>query len=103
MLKFRNWRTERIDKEELVSGSANKDFIYCKMIITTVAENLKIQIDMANLFRKLLVTKDDSIKHLPFESSSIVSKLLNSDNLKGLNEQSKCVLHAFAETGVRLA
>jgi len=103
MLKFRNWWIERLDKEQMISGSANKDLIYCKMIITTVAENLKIDLDTSHLFRKLIITKDDSIQRLPFESSYIVSTLLNSDKLKGLNEQARWVLHAFAETGAGLA
>lgn len=103
MLNFRNWWIGRLDKEGLISGSANKDLIYCKMILTTVAENMKVTIDTGHLFRKLIITKDDSVQRLPFESSYIVSTLLNPDNLKGLNEQARWVLHAFAETGAGLA
>jgi integrase len=102
-LKFRDWWIERVDKEGKSSGSANKDFIYVKVIITTVAENLKLDIDTIHLFKKLALVKDDGRKRLPFESSYIVNTLLNPANLKGLNSQARWFLHAFAETGAGLA
>lgn len=102
MVKFRNWWIDRLEKENLISGSANKDIIYCKLIITTVAEHLKIEFDTGHLFRKLTINKDDSVKRLPFESSYIVSILLNPENLKGLNDEAKWGLYAFAETGAGL-
>ncbi|SJZ44028.1 hypothetical protein SAMN04488128_101227 [Chitinophaga eiseniae] len=102
-LAFRDWWIDRMDKEELVSGSANKDLIYIKMIVTTVAENLKIDIDTEHLFKKLVLSKDDGQKRLPFTTDFISSTLLNPDNLKGLNVQARYVLYAFAETGAGLA
>jgi len=103
MLRFRDWWLARMEKEGLVSASANRDLIHSKTIITTVAENLKINIDLTHIFKKLTFSLDDSKKRLPFDSSHIISTLLNPDNLKGLNEQARWALYAFAETGAGLS
>jgi integrase len=102
-LKFRAWWINRIDKENYISGTANKDLIYVKVIISTIAENYRLPVDYEHLFKKLVLTKDDSVKRLPFETDYIIKTLLNPDNLKGLNEQARWVLYAFSETGAGLA
>ncbi|MBE7172359.1 MAG: hypothetical protein INR73_17360 [Williamsia sp.] len=102
MMKFRDWWIGRVKTENLVTSSANKDLIYVKTIVSTVAENLKIDLDTEHIFKKLLLTGDDNKRRLPFETSFIVSTLLKPENLKGLNEQARWVLHAFAETGAGL-
>lgn len=102
-LKFRDWWIERLNKENLVSGSANKDIIYVKTIIEAVSENLKLNIDTTYLFKKLVLTKDDSKKRLPFDTNYIRSVLLKPENLTGLNSQARCVLMAIAETGAGIA
>lgn len=101
-LKFRDWWIDRIKNENLVIASANRDIINVKGIITTVADNLKIDLDTVHLFKKLRIVGDDSERRLPFESEHIVNTLLDPDKLKGLNEQARWVLHAFAETGAGL-
>lgn len=101
-LKFRDWWIERIKNEKLVIASANKDLIHVKTMVTALADNLKIEIDTAHLFKKLIIVGDDSEKRLPFETSFIVNTLLNPQNLKGLNEQARWALYAFAETGAGL-
>lgn len=98
-LKFRDWWIERIKNENLVIASANKDMIHFKSVITTVVENLKIDLDIEHLFKKILIVGDDGERRLPFENEYIVNTLLNAEKLKGLNEQARWALHAFAETG----
>jgi integrase len=98
ILRFRNWWIERISKGAVKAGSANKDLIYVKMIITTVADNLNIKLE-EYLFRKLLLSEDDAGKRLPFETDYITDVLLKPENLIGLNEQARYALYAFAETG----
>jgi integrase len=102
-LKFRDWWIERLDKENLVSGSANKDIIYIKTILESLSENLKLDLDIPHLFRKLVLSKDDSTKRLPFETSFIRATLLNLEILRNLNSQARCVLLAIAETGAGIA
>lgn len=101
-IRFRDWWMERIKSEKLVSSSANKDLIYVKLIISTIAEEYKINLDTAHIFKNILLKDDDSETRLPFQSDYILSMLLNAEKLKGLNEQARWVLHAFAETGAGL-
>lgn len=101
-LKFRDWWIERIKNENLVTASANKDIIHTKTIISSVAENLNIELDSQQIFKKLILKGDDNQRRMPFTSEFICNTLLNAHNLKGLNEQAKWVLHAFAETGAGL-
>lgn len=101
-IKFRDWWIARVKNENLVSASANKDILHVKIIVSAIAEELKIDLDTAHIFKNLLLKDDDSETRLPFEKSFILSTLLNPDKLGGLNEQAKWILHAFAETGAGL-
>lgn len=101
-LAFRDWWIERINNDGLLSGSANKDLIHVKTIVSAVADELKIKIDTAHIFKNLLLKLEDEETRPPFETSFILSTLLKTENLKGLNEHAKWALHAFAETGAGL-
>lgn len=98
-LMFRDWWIERVRNGEVVCATANKDFKHIKNIISTVADNLRIEINLEHVFKNLLLDEDDSTTRLPFETDYILNVLLNPERLAGLNEQAKWALHAFAETG----
>ncbi|HRE62282.1 MAG TPA: hypothetical protein PKU77_00750 [Ferruginibacter sp.] len=99
MLKYRDWQIERLDKEKAVSNTVNKEIVFLKTIIETVSDNLGLKLDIVHLFRKLVLTKDDAKRRLPFETNFIINTLLNESNLSGLNDEAKCALMAFSETG----
>lgn len=99
MLKYRDWQIDRLDNETAVSNTVNKEIVFLKTIIETVSDNLGLKLDIVHLFRKLVLTKDDAKRRLPFESDYIVKTLLNEKNLSGLNKEAKFALFAFSETG----
>lgn len=101
-IKFRDWWIARIKNENLVAVSANKELINIKVIISAVAEELKLDIDTSHIFKSLLLKDEEEGTRMPFETSFIVSTLLNPEKLKGLNEQARWILHAFSETGAGL-
>jgi len=101
-LRFRNWWIDRIENENLTSGTARKDFVYIKTMVGSVAENLNINLDVDRIFKNMTIKKDDGKQRLPFDTEYIVKTLLDPDNLKDLNEQAKNVLYAFADTGAGL-
>jgi len=104
LLLFRNWWFERIENKNMTTNSANKDITFCKVIIETVNDNLKLNLDILHLFKKLSFEKDDhEAKRLPFETGYITNVLLNPIHLEGLEEQAKSILFAFAETGAGIA
>lgn len=98
MLLFREWWMERIDKDYTAS-TANKNIVLVKSILESVNDNLKLNLDIQHLFRKMLLADDDQPRRLPFETNYIRDTLLNPSKLTGLNHQAKWVLHAIAETG----
>lgn len=98
-LKFRDWWLSRIEHEHLVSNSANKNFIQLKVIFETISDNLKLELDIDHLFKKLILKEEDMGTRKPFTTEWIITKLLNEDNLRGLDTQAKWALYAFAETG----
>lgn len=102
-LKFKTWWVNRLEEEELVANSANKNFIQLKTIIDTLNENYRLGLDIDHLFKKLLISEDDERKRLSFTTEYLRNTLLNPDNLKGLNPQAKGSLYAFAETGAGLS
>lgn len=98
-MKFRDWWIDKIKNENLVVASGNKDLIYVKMIITTVVEDLNLNLDTRHIFKNLLLKSEDNERRRPFETTYILGTLLNSQKLEGLNEQARCSLYAFSETG----
>ncbi len=102
ILRYRDWWIDRLQNDEAVSNTANKDLVFVKTIICTVAENLNLNLNLTHIFRKLLIKRDDSQKRLPFSSEYITKTLLNQDNLNGLNAQARYILYAFSESGTGL-
>jgi integrase len=102
ILRYRDWWINRLQDEDVVSNTANKELVFVKTIISTVAENLNLNLNLSHIFKKLLIKRDDSRKRLPFTSEYIVDTFLNPKNLKGLNDQARWVLYAFSETGAGL-
>lgn len=102
-LKFRDWWIQRIEKEELLPLTANKNIIQIKHIVETVNDNLSLNIDTKTIFKKLLLDEGDENRRLSFETNYIISTLLNPENLNGLNSQARNALYAVAETGAGIA
>ena len=101
ILNFRAWWSDRIQDEELSTKSANKDFSHLRSLLA-YAQDYKtgINFDVTSLFARIRFQESES-ERLPFETSHIISKLLNHDNLIGLNEECKLFLFAMADTGAR--
>lgn len=99
MLKYQEWQISRLEDGKAVSNTVNKEIVFVKTIIETVSDNLKLKLDIQHLFRKLILTKDDAKRRLPFETDYINNILLNEQNLSGLNNEAKGALRAFADTG----
>jgi len=98
MLKFRDWWISRIQTENLTTNVANKNFTYLKVIIVTVSDNFKLNLDARHIFNKLSLNSDYEPRK-PFSTEFIRHVLLNADNLSGMNAEAKSLLHIFAETG----
>lgn len=103
ILILRDWWIGRIENENKSASSANKDFVNVKIIVETICENLKIKLDTSYIFKKILLKSDEEGKRLPFATDYIIATLLNPQNLDGLNNEAKAVLHAFAETGAGIS
>ncbi|HVX00844.1 MAG TPA: DUF6538 domain-containing protein [Candidatus Babeliaceae bacterium] len=100
--RFRDWWIERIKTGKYVSASANKDFKFVKNIIGTVAEEFKIKLE-EGLFKNLLIKLDDARRRLPFATDYLRDVLLRPENLRGLNDEARHIIYAFAETGAGLS
>ncbi len=100
ILAFRDWWIERIQSEDKNPSSANKDFIHLKNVLETVSDHLKLNLDIANLFKKIMLKTRFKQTRLPFTSEQIIS-ILKSEKLSNLNEEGRWFLFACAETGAR--
>jgi len=103
MLKFRDEWIDRIEAEKLVKNSANKNFSQIKVIVDTLNKNLKLGIDVSEIFGNLSLGEDDRGTRPPFETEWLLNKLLIQHNFRDLNAQAMWCLFAFAETGAGLA
>lgn len=102
-LRFRDWWIRRIEEQDLGANGANKNFFQLKGILKTVSENTGLEVDIDKLFKDLALPEDHDNRRLPFKTEYLKTTLLNPDNLKGLPDQAKWVLYAFAETGAGLS
>ncbi|MFT3909718.1 MAG: hypothetical protein QM737_09865 [Ferruginibacter sp.] len=102
-LKFRDWWINKIEKEELLPLSANKSIIQVKTIVECVNDNLSLNVDTKNIFKKLLLDEGEENRRPSFTTEFIISTLLNPKNLSGLNDEAKNVLYAIAETGAGIS
>ena len=92
MLSFREWWMQRMADDRMTASTVNKNLVLVKTILETVSDNMKLDLDVKHLFRKMLLADDDERRRLPFETEFIINTLLNPGNLQGLNEQAKWLL-----------
>lgn len=103
IIKYRDWWISRVEFENMDSRTANRNLIHVKSIITTVNEHMNLNIDTDKLFRKITLKTPEEEKRHPFETSYIVSTILNASRLAGLNPQAKWALYAMSETGASVS
>lgn len=99
MLKYQEWWLNRMEDEKMSPKTADKHIIHVKTIIDTVNDHMKINLDVDHLFKKLTFKSNKDNARKSFETDYLLSVFLNLENLKGLNEQARQALYAFAETG----
>lgn len=100
IVAYRDWWLEKITNEGKNPESANKDFIHVKGVLELVSDHFKAELDIAHLFKKIMLQTRFKQQRLPFTSEQINS-LLHSPQLAELNPQAKWFLFAASETGAR--
>lgn len=99
-LAFKDWWLQRIKHENKKRESANKDFIHLKDVLETVSDNLKLDLDIGFLFKKLMFKPEFNQTRQPFTSEQIHHILFNP-LLKHLDKKAHAFLFVAAETGAR--
>lgn len=100
ILEFRAWWVERLLDEGMKPNSPNKDLMHLKSLLSYAQDNKGADFDVNSLFARVHFRETESEKK-PFETDFIINSLLNPDKLKGLNDEAKFFLYAFADTGAR--
>ncbi|MBL3619425.1 MAG: phage integrase SAM-like domain-containing protein [gamma proteobacterium endosymbiont of Lamellibrachia anaximandri] len=100
ILTFRAWWANRLQEENMSPNSPNKDLTHLKSLLFFAQDNKNIKLNAEALFARMHFREIDSEKR-PFETNYILETLLNHNNLKGLNEECRYFLYAFADTGAR--
>ena len=98
-IKFRDWWITRIEKENYISNTANKQMTNVKVMISKVVEHLKIDVDTEHFFKKLRIQYDDEGTRAPFDTEYLRNTFLDPGKLAGMHEHCRGALLAFAETG----
>lgn len=97
-LCFRDWWIDRIVDGNVKALTAEKNISIVKCIISDIANNLKIEIDLNHLFNKLDLPEENNEARKPFETEYIRS-MFESGKLNGLCSEGKYMLFASSETG----
>ncbi len=100
ILTFRMWWADRIREETMSPNSPNKDLTHLKSLLSFAQDNKGAQFDVNTLFARTHFKESDSEKK-PFKADFIINNLLNHNRLRGLNDECKYFLFAFADTGAR--
>ncbi|MDP3341503.1 DUF6538 domain-containing protein [Frigidibacter sp.] len=99
MLDFRVWWTERLETEDLVPNSANKDLIHLGNVLKTVnkLKRLGLVLPLTDLSFK----EGEQEQRPPFSVAWIKDHLLKEGALAGLNTEARCILLGMVNTGYR--
>ena len=98
VLKFRTWWLGRIEKNEVVANTANKNLMFVKDILETVSISLEIDRDYDLIFSKTRL-KEIGRSRPAFEASYVQDTLLNPMRLSGLNNEAKLLIYAMGRYG----
>ena len=100
ILKYRQWWMERIRNEGISASTVNKNMIYARDVLQTVAIAHEVETDFDILFAKIRL-KELEQSRPPFEASYVQDVLLSPDRLSGLNPEARLLVFAMADTGAR--
>jgi integrase len=100
LIDFRAWWIGLIEDGGKKQGSANKDFGHLKDVLETVSENLKLNLPIEHLFKKIAFRNVVETSRPPFTNEQILA-ILHSLEIEKLNPEAKYFLYAMAETGAR--
>lgn len=102
LLKLRNWWIGRIENEDKMAQTANKDLIKFKTIVGSLNDNLQLGINIDALFKNITLDEEFEEVRSPFTTEFIQNVLLKDETLSGLHDQGKYIVYAMADTGARI-
>ncbi|MDN5201494.1 tyrosine-type recombinase/integrase [Fulvivirgaceae bacterium BMA10] len=101
LIRFRDWWLERMRQENIKANTINKDFTHLKSVLETVCTHEQLDIDIDGIFKKIHIKEEDRETRQPYETTFIQNEILNSETLKGLEEEAKYILQVCINTGAR--
>lgn len=99
MLDFRDWWTERLEKEDLTTNSANKDLTHIGKVLKRVNELKRLGVDLP--LGGLAFKQGEAERRPPFSSEWIRARILAPGALSRLNTEARCILLGMVNTGYR--
>lgn len=100
ILKYRQWWMDRIESNEVVASTVNKNVMYTRDVLQLVAMSYEIDTDFDLLFSKMRL-KEIEQSRPPFEASYVQNVLLAPESMKTLNTEARLLIFAMADTGAR--
>jgi len=100
-LRVRDWWIERIKEGDVLAQTANKDFKFVRNILDTVSDNLKLELPIDTLFRKISITAHYEKTRLPFSTGHLQNVLLSEKVLSKLTDEESSIIKVLSETGMR--
>ncbi len=99
MLDFREWWLDRIENENLLPHSANKDLMHFGKVLKTV--NKLKRLGLVLPLTDLALREGEAGQRPPFSDKWLRDKVLVLGALDGLNDEARCILLAMVNTGAR--
>lgn len=99
MFTFRGWWVDKMIKEKLSAGSANKDVIHLNAILRDVAQAHDITLNYST--DRLMLDEGKPVTRPAFSTDWITSKILRPGALNGLNGEARAIVLGMVNTGYR--
>ncbi|MBB4016048.1 integrase [Chelatococcus caeni] len=99
-LDFRDWWQEKVERENLKWGTANKDIGHLNRMLKTLDKRLRLGIGAP--FGELRFADDDGHRDA-FDIAFVQNNILHEGALAGLNPEARAALYIVVETGLRLS
>lgn len=100
ILQYRHWWMNRVQEEEVVAATVNKNILYTRDVLQTVAMGYEIDNDIELLFANTRL-KEVKQSRPPFDVKYVQDVLLSPVRLSGLNSEARLLIFAMADTGAR--
>jgi integrase len=101
ILDYVEWLENRVEDEDIVAVTANKQISHNSSMFTTI--NRKLRLGLPSLFSRMQLSNAKNDTRPPFPTEFVQGRILSEGALMGINDEARRAIFLIADTGLRLS